>query len=128
MVNIRQWSSLTSISLIATACTLAACTSGPSKPDQLLTRTELRIEAAEEVDAGREAPLALRTARDQLADGQRAMQAEDYAAARQLLEKALVNADFAIAKSRSDKTQQAAEEVERTIDTLRRELESASPP
>jgi hypothetical protein len=118
-------SSFTLIPLIAALGMLVACTSGPERPDQLLAQTELRIDAAEDAQAGREAPLELRTARDQLSDARRSIQAEDYAAARRNLEKALVNADYAIAKSRSDKTQEAAEEVRKTIDTLRRELEPA---
>jgi hypothetical protein len=131
MVNPGQGSSFTLsssfilISLIAALTMLAACASGPERPDQLLAQTELRIDAAEDAQAGREAPLELRTARDQLSDAMRSIQAEDYVVARRSLEKALVNADYAIAKSRSEKTQDAAEEVRKTIDTLRRELEPA---
>ncbi len=121
----RPFLSLKWLSLIAAACVLAACASGPERPDQLLAQTELRIDSAEDAQAGREAPLELRTARDQLSDARRSIQAEDYAAARRNLEKALVNADYAIAKSRSVQAQEAAEEVRETIDTLRRELEPA---
>ncbi len=106
-------------------CLIGACASSPPVPERLLAQTELRIEAAEEADAGNEAPVALRTSRDQLADARRAIRAEDYPAATRNLEKALVNADYAIAKSRSVKAQEAATEVRKTINTLRTELESA---
>lgn len=113
-----------SVSLLAASCILGACTSTPA-PDDLLTQTEMRVETAEENQAGRQAPIALRDARDQLDDARESMRAESYLVARRQLEKAMANADYAIIKSRSEQMQQAAQEVRQTLETLRSELEAA---
>lgn len=111
--------------IAAISSLLLACSSNIPAPDALLAETEMRVETAEEAQAGREAPVELRTAQDQLASARQAMLQEDYVQAQQYLEKARVNADYAIIKSRSDKMQRAAEEVRQTLDALRDELQAA---
>lgn len=125
MISTRKHPWAKSVSLLAAGCVLGACSSNAPAPNDLLSQTEMRIETAEENQAGREAPIALRDARDQLNDARGSMRAENYVVARRHLEKAMANADYAIIKSRSEQMQQAAQEVRQTLETMRSELEAA---
>lgn len=124
MISTGNDSLLRSAILITVISALGACASQTQAPDDLAAEAETRIDTATEAQAESEAPVALRTARDQLSDGRQAMRTEKYDLARQYLEKAIVNAEYAIVKSRSEKMQRAAEEVRQTIDTLRIELDA----
>lgn len=124
MINTGNDSLFKSAVLIAVVSVLGACASQTQAPNDLAAEAETRIKAAEEAQAESQAPVALRTARDQLSDGREAMRTEKYDLARLHLEKAIVNADYAIIKSRSEKMQRAAEEVRQTIETLRTELDA----
>jgi hypothetical protein len=86
----------------------------------------LAVQQADQSTASVYAPLELQTARDQLREAKRAMAAEEYEAARRFADQALVNAQLAEAKGGAGKARTAAEELRKSIETLRGELERVS--
>jgi hypothetical protein len=75
------------------------------------------------LQASQYAPLELRTARDKLESAEAAMRREDYVRARHLAEEALVDAQLASEKTRSEKVQENLAVLRRTILTLKNELD-----
>jgi Domain of unknown function (DUF4398) len=88
----------------------------------------LAVQRADQSTASVYAPLELQTARDQLGEAKRAMAAEEYEEARRFADQALVNAQLAEAKVGAGKARTAAEELRKSIETLRGELERGSTP
>lgn len=103
---------------------IAGCaTSQP--PQAMLTETEVKIQRAVDVDAQNYAPLDLREAQKQLDYAKRAIEDEDYEEAERFLQEAQVTAEYAAVRSRSIKSQEAAETIRQDIETLRQELGSS---
>ena len=95
-------------------------------PVGTLSKAELAVQQADRSTAASFAPLELQVARDQLAEAKRAMAAEEYEAARRFADQALVHAQLAEAKAGAGKARSAAEELRKSIQTLRGELERVS--
>jgi hypothetical protein len=103
---------------------LSSCASKPP-PETLtqLSQAELAVKQADKSKAPEYARLELYTAREQLASAQQAMQRKDYAEARRMAERALVNAQLAETMGEAVQTRQAATELRHSVEALRREAD-----
>lgn len=98
---------------------LAACTV-VEPPNTLATQARESAQRAKSLGAEEAAPLALRDANQQLQKAERAMNNEEYEEARRLLEKSMINSELAIARTNAQRNQRAAEELEQSLEALRR--------
>ena len=117
-ITLRPWMS---VLLICTALGVVGCAGKP--PLETLSQAELAVQEANQITASQYAPVDLQTAREQLDRAKQAMDDEEYDEARRLAEQALVNAQLAEAKAGAEKARQAAAELQKSIQTLRAELE-----
>lgn len=108
--------------LVAAALLTACAATHEQAPRDLAAQTETHIDQAEQFKADDYAPVALREARQQLQQARSQMDQEHYPQARRLLEKANVNAEYAIVKTRSEQAQHAAEQIQKDIEALQREM------
>jgi hypothetical protein len=120
--NPRSW---VAVPLLLGGLVISGC-SGAKPPLGTLSQAELAVQQADQSTASVYAPLELQTARDQLGEAKRAMAAEEYEEARRFADQALVNAQLAEAKAGAGKARTAAEELRKSIKTLRGELERVS--
>jgi outer membrane murein-binding lipoprotein Lpp len=90
-------------------------------PADMITQTEAEIDKAKDLGAQEHAPVELLDAEDKLAKAKTAVNEEQYAKAEKILEKALVDAEYAAVKSQSAKAKSAASTVDEGIETLRQE-------
>ena len=105
---------------------LAACASGP-EPDAEMAAAELALDQAEDADAAARAPAPYALARDKLERARAAMADGENIEARRLAEQALVDAELAEAAARSVIARENAEELRKSIETLREELARRDP-
>jgi Domain of unknown function (DUF4398) len=101
---------------------LAGCASGPA-PEREVAAAEVAVEGAEEANAAARAPAPYALARDKLERAREAMGEGENEEARRLAEEALVDADLAEARARSQVAQENAAELRASIETLREELD-----
>lgn len=94
-------------------------------PQEMLTQAEVMINQAIDVDARNYAPTELREAQKQFDYAKSAIEDEEYEEAERFLREAQVTAEYAAVKSRSIKSQEAAETIRQDIETLRQELGSS---
>jgi predicted S18 family serine protease len=118
LTSSRQWMS---VLLISGVLGMVGCAGKP--PLETLSKAELAVQEADKRTASQYAPLELQTAREQLDRAKRAMSDKEYDEARRLADQALVNAQLAEAKAGAEKSRQAAAELQKSIQTLRAELE-----
>lgn len=121
LTSLRQW---IGVPLVCGILGMAGCAGKP--PLANLAQAELAVQEADTKTASQYAPLELKTAREQLAEAKRAMDDEEYDAARRLADQALVNAQLAEAKAGAEKARQAAAELQKSIQTLRTEVQRSS--
>jgi len=121
LIWVRQW---LGVPLICGALAMVGCAGKP--PLETLSKAELAVQEADKRTASQHAPLELQTAREQLGKAKQAMDDEEYDEARRLADQALVNAQLAEAKAGAEKARQAAAELQKSIQTLRAELERAT--
>ncbi|MDO6460865.1 DUF4398 domain-containing protein [Granulosicoccaceae sp. 1_MG-2023] len=106
------------------AMSMAACSSMPA-PTTELAVTEKAVKDAEIAGAREYAPLELRRANEKYEAAELAMQEEDYESAKLLTDEALVDAELAEAKSYSEKSKIALQELRDSIDMMRSEITRA---
>jgi hypothetical protein len=92
-------------------------------PLEKITTVQKAIDAARESNAIINAPLELKLAEDKLAKAKLAINEEEFEMARRLADEALIDAKLAEAKSRAEKAKKLEQEMRKSIDTLRHELE-----
>lgn len=92
-------------------------------PTNLLAQTEAEIEKARYLGAQEHAPVELLDAEDKLARAKSAIEKKQYDEARNFLEQATVDAEYAAIKSRSTQAKSAASTVNEGIEVLRKELD-----
>lgn len=97
-----------------------ACASVPA-PKAEMADAETALRAAEQVNAGDQAPLDMRTAREKLEKARAAMRDGDHLAARRLAEDAAADAQVAEAKARNARAQALADAIRADIEALREE-------
>jgi Domain of unknown function (DUF4398) len=110
--------------LLCGAIGLSSCASKPPPATvSQVSQADLAVQQASKSKAPEYASLELYTAREQLAGAQEAMQKKEYAQARRLAERALVNAQLAETKAEAEQSRRAAMELQQSIEALRREAE-----
>lgn len=114
---------LSAVTLLA-ASALGGCASQP-KPTVQLVRANTLVSQAEKDEAQRYAAADLQRARDELSSAQSAESDGKYDSARTFADRAAVDADLASARAASGKAQQSAEQVHRSLDTLREQLQQS---
>lgn len=113
------------LALIASAFALTACSStSTDKPTKMFATAETTIEQAAAQGADQRAPVSLSKAKEHLRQAQRAVDEEQYTTAKMLLEKAIVEAEYASIKANSEKSKEAAMAVKNSIQTLEQTLDS----
>ncbi len=118
LINYLKWLLLIVVYIFNTGC-------GSVKPpvEKLAVADEV-IKQAEVNDAGQYAPLELRLASEKLEEAKRAMQKEDYLSAERLADQAAIDARTALVKVDSIRAQQAVDEMKRSIELLRQQIQS----
>lgn len=101
---------------------VAGCATKGEAPNAMLMQTETSINDAVEADARNYAPDELQEAQKQLDYAKNAIENENYKEARRFLSEAQVTAEYASVKSRSAKSQEAADTIRQDIETLRQGL------
>lgn len=102
------------------ACTVGACAG--VAPREKMVKVESQIANARQAEAIVYAPLELKFAEDKYKMALEAIEDKEYDAARQLADKALLDAQLAEVKSLSIKAEKEAQEMRDSIETLRSEL------
>lgn len=110
------------VPLVCGVVTMTGCSRG-RPPIASLSQAELAIQEAEKRQAFLLAPVEFQTAREQFLGAQHAMEAKKYKRARHLAEQALVNAQLAEAKGEAEKARFTTEELRKSIQALRAEIE-----
>ena len=110
---------------MAGALLVGACASAPP-PTGVMSQAELAVRDAERSQASQYAALELQMARENFDQAKQAMQRKEHETARRMAEKALVEARLAEDKALAASTREAAEELRRSIDSLRDEISRAS--
>lgn len=101
----------------------AGCATQGPVPTEQLTMARTLVEQADKANAQRYAPAELQRAHDELSSADKAVADKKYDDARRYAENAQVDADLASARASSGEAQHAAQEVRRSIDSLRQESE-----
>src|SRR5215467_15032916 len=92
---------------------LSGCASRPPAATlEQLSKADLAVKQADKSKAPEYASLELYTAREQLTGAQQALNRKDYAEARRLAERALVNAQLAETMAEAAQTRHAATELQ----------------
>jgi hypothetical protein len=108
------------------ALALAACAAAPQPPNDALQAADIALTNADSEHAADAAPLEMRTAREKLSAAHSSAQQpteESVMKARRLAEEARADADLALAKSHLAKSQAANQEIQKSGDTLRQEIQ-----
>lgn len=109
----------------AALSTLAGCASVPPPTEQVAV-SQAAVAQAEGAQAYEFAPVAFNTAQEKLSEARIAMEREEYLTARRLAEQAEVDARLAFYAARNAQTQKAVQQLQESIETLQRELETGS--
>ena len=115
-----QFARLTAMALVSAGLGFGCATEGPV-PTQQLTTARTLAEQADKANAQRYAPADLQRAHDALSSAEKAANDHKYDDARRYAENAQVDADLASARASSGEAMAAANEVSRTIASLREE-------
>jgi hypothetical protein len=113
---------VTAVGLIA-----AACASAPQRPTEDMTRARTLIEQAEKAGAQRYAAVELESARDKLAQADAAAKDGDQEIANRRAAEAVADAELANARALNGEARRAADELQRSNETLRQETERSTP-
>jgi hypothetical protein len=128
--NMELYSSLPrwlGVPLVCSVLGVTGC-SAARPPVAQVAQAELAVSQAAQSKAPVYAPADLRIAREKLASAQHEMVIDDYDDARRLAEQAVIDAQLAQAKANASEAQYNAEEVRKTIATLRSEATRAPLP
>jgi type IV pilus biogenesis protein CpaD/CtpE len=106
----------------------AGCATEQAKPTEELTKARSVIEVADRGNAQQYAPADVQRAHDELSSAERAQNERKYAQARRFAEKAEADANLASARANSVAAQHAAEEIRKSLDTLKQESARAAGP
>lgn len=109
-------------SLLVLALVLVSCASAKPGPDAFISAEE-GILAAERAGAEELAPTELRFAREKLAEAHRGIEQGKYKIALYLVEESEINSELAIEQSRAAQSRRRVNELQRSNEMLREELE-----
>jgi len=113
------------LSLVCGVLAVGGCSAG-HPPTATVAQAELAVQEAEQSKAPEYAAGELNMAREKFDRAKRAMDAEEYDRARRLAEEALVDAQLAETKAETESTRNTAQELRKTINSLRGEAERQS--
>jgi hypothetical protein len=99
----------------------ASCAGAPERPVEQLTRAKTLIDQAEKTGASRFAAAELERARSKLSAAETAASEGEQETARQLATEAALDAEYAAALAKAGEARKAAEEVEKSVESLREE-------
>jgi len=102
--------------------TLSGCATQEDYDVSLVTEVKAHIDQAQELGAEDYAPLPLYSAKENLSAAQGYINDGEDEKAQRSLEKAEADAEYALAKTSSEKAQVAAEQLEKDLESLKREL------
>lgn len=102
---------------------LGGCASTPMPPTAELQAAEQAISSAERARVADYASVELSGARDKLSAARRAVQNEEMGKAQHLAQQARVDAELASARAEVSKAREVNEEMQKSIDTLKLELQ-----
>lgn len=119
----KHTSMLGAAGIMGIAVVVGGCASSVERPDGQLQSAEAAIQQAVSSDARDFEPVLLNQAQNRVADAEELIEAEKYMEATRLLEKASVDAQLAGARSDTAKAQQAVEEINTNIESLRQRIE-----
>ncbi|HEX6259990.1 MAG TPA: DUF4398 domain-containing protein [Woeseiaceae bacterium] len=111
---------------IAGLLALSACATAPQPPTQALQAAESAIASAEQARVANYASAELRQAREKLAAARTEVRMEEMVKARYLAEEALVHAELASAQAEEIKSKAVNDEMQKSIDTLKQEMQRSS--
>jgi hypothetical protein len=111
------------LSVVAILASLAACASPGMPPTAQMADARTSLAHAESSGAREAAPMDLAAARDKLSKAEEAIRTEHFDMAKSLAEEAQVDADLADRKARATKAKAAADELARSNQLLRDELD-----
>jgi chromosome segregation ATPase len=101
---------------------LGACAASAERPDAQLARAQTSIDLAEESGAREFGAAALEQARYHLAQAQQAAEQGHYQQAERLAHESELDAELAAAQTDRQEAERALEEINASIQTLRREI------
>ncbi len=103
---------------------LSGCSSAPKSRTLPIAQSKM-ASVGQDADVVKSSSLELRVAKDKLEQAENAAQDDENEAAERLAQEALVNLELAEAKTEAKKTAKTVKDMERSISTLRGELERA---
>lgn len=104
----------------------AACASTPDAPDRELQAAEMAITNAEQARVADYASAELSDARENLRAARRAVQQEEMVLAKRLAQQSRVNAELALAKAEAIKAEAINDEMQKSTDALKQEMQRNS--
>ena len=119
-------SPLLAAAAIAGFLALPGCATTPEPPTQALQAAESAIASAEQARVADYASTELRQAREKLAAARTAVRDEEMVRARYLADESRVHADLASAKAEEIKSKAVNDEMQKSIDTLKQEMQRVS--
>lgn len=109
--------------LVLAFCVFAmGCSVNGERPAGLLTEVESKVRQAQAMEAEDYAPLAMKEANRNLAEARNMIDEGEFASAKKSLQLALVDAEYALAKTEERQKKQAANEIQEGLNTLQREI------
>jgi hypothetical protein len=121
--RITMRTSVALLTSVALALGGAAACADPRQPAQEIEKAEIAIDSADASGAPAEAPLEMKLAREKMEKAKSLLRDEEWDEAKRLAEQAQVDAQLAEAKAESETEREHAQELEKTIETLRNEAE-----
>lgn len=121
--RLKYLPSLRLLPVMAGLFLLAACASTPEPPTEQLRAAEQAITTAEQARVADYASPELNEAREKLAAAKNAVAQEEMVLAQRLAEQSRVNADLASAKADMLKAKAVNEEMQKSIDILKQEMQ-----
>ena len=113
-----------SLAMVAIFIFLNGCSSGPKSRTLPIAQSTM-ANIGKDADVVKSSSLELRVAKDKLEQAENAAQDKENETAERLAQEALVNLELAEAKTEAKKTAKTVKDMERSISTLRNELERA---
>ena len=112
---------IVTISAVALAAALAGCASEPQRPSAEMARAQTLIQEADKDSTQQYAAAELQQAHDKLNQAELASKDGRNAEAERLAMQAALDAEYATAKARNAEAQKSAEELDRSLESLRQE-------
>ena len=121
-MSVRSYSALCAGAVLATMLPLAAFAANPAADEQIAVAKQ-SVARAEQAGAPQDAPTELASARDKLAQAEKANEKHDKTLAERMAEQASIDAQVAEATALQQHSHKAATEFEASMQTLQQEAQ-----